>query len=251
MKKRYSLLYATIAMIVMIIMYVLTATGFMGDNPVGQTATYEQPLVVPAGYAFSIWSVIYLGIIAFPIYQWIMRPDYELQWQKVQLLYGINVIGNGLWLVLASYNWLWLSVAVILVMLWSLLQITTLIHKIKEKGTPVSFWFEELVFRIYFAWITLATALNISAALNFYEWDGWGISKITWSIIVLTVAAVIAGYITWKRRDTFYGMVVIWAFAALVVRHFGEQPVLSYFSIGIVMTFVLLLFIRRPLSAVA
>lgn len=237
MTHQNSRLLALGAMIIMLILYFLTYFGWMGDNPVGQTPTYENPLIVPAPYAFSIWSIIYTGLIAFPIYQLVKKKQDHDLWKSVRIWYALNVIGNGLWLVLASYNWLWMSLAIITFMLVSLYKINALLIRIKAEGGEVNFWGERLVFSLYFAWITLATALNVSAALSFYQWDGFGISDLTWAIIILPIIALIATAVVLKYKDIGYAAVVIWAFIALVVKHWEAYPILAYISIGVIIWF--------------
>lgn len=224
---RPSIIRSIIAVIVMYILYALTAMGYMGDNPVGQGSNYDTPLIVPAGYAFSIWSIIYLGITAFPIYQWFNRKEGHQLWKEVHSWFALNVIANGLWLVFASYDWLWLSLLVISFMLVTLYKINELLIKLHQSEANINYWLERVVMSIYFAWITLATALNVSAALSFYNWDGFGISQEIWSMIILPIAALIAGLVFRKYRDAAYACVVVWAFVAIVVKHMDGQQVLA------------------------
>lgn len=237
-----SIRYAVVATLIMIFCYLLTTLGYLGDNPVGRSGSYEEPLVVPAGYAFSIWGIIYLGILVFPVYSFFRRPSGSPLWKKVHQWFSINVVCNGLWLVCASYDWLWISVVIISIMLWSLYRIYDLLIQLEKDGERPAFWTEKVVFSIYFAWITLATALNIASALDFYQWDGWGIDPITWSVIILLTAAGITAWVSWKYRDAFYAGVVIWAFIALVVRHWTDHPVLGYLSLLITVIFIGLVF---------
>jgi len=243
MKK--SIYLSILSTIIMIVLYTLTDLGYMGPNPVGQTANYNEPLIVPAGYAFAIWGLIYLGIIIFPLYQLFTNKDRNPLWKNVHAWFSLNVIGNGLWLVLASYDWLWLSVIVIIVMLISLYNINILIAKIKGTKERPHYWFEEFVFHIYFAWITLATALNISAALQFYDWNGFGVSENIWAIVILIVAAGIAALVFLKFKINAYAFVVIWAFMALIIRHSESNMVLTVLSGCIVILFFSLFFIER------
>ena len=235
-----AIIKSIIAVVIMIILYALTALGYMGDNPVGQGSNYDRPLIVPAGYAFSIWSIIYLGIIAFPIYQWFKRKAGHQQWKEVHTWFALNVIANGLWLVCASYDWLWLSLLVIGLMLVTLYKINELLISLHQEGSVINYWAERAVMSIYFAWITLATALNVSAALSFYKWSGWGLSEETWAMIILPVAALIAGLVFRKYRDAAYASVVVWAFVAIVVRHMGSMQVLTVISGAVALIFAAL-----------
>ena len=248
MSHRNTLFLSFGGLIILIILYTLTTLGLMGDNPVGNTGNYNDPLAVPAGYAFSIWGAIYLALIAFPIFQWFNRQDAHERWKEVRLWYAFNVVCNGLWLVFASYDWQWTTVAIMIFMLYSLFKINELLIQIRVEGGEVNFWAEKLGFSLYFAWITLATALNITSALSFYEWNGWGISELNWALTILFVAAGIAAAVFWKYKDVAYASVVIWAFAAVIVKHMDTYPGLVWLSVGVIALFVVLIVIsqQRP-----
>lgn len=234
----------------MIVLYFLTSLGYMGHNPVGQGSNYEAPLIVPEGYAFAIWSIIYLGIIAFPIYQLLKRKVGAKEWTKLHILFSINAISNGLWLVAASYDWQWITVMIILIMLFTLYQMNSLLDQRLRAGDEINYWLERFPLSIYFAWITLATALNFSSALDFYSWSGFGIDPVTWTLIIMTVAGAIAFLVYRKFREASYAGVVVWAFVALFVRHQGEVMSIAGLSIIIATIFALLTIggIRRQLS---
>lgn len=221
----------------MFLLFGLTERGFFGDNPVGQGTSFDQPSIVPAGYAFSIWGIIYLGLLVFPIYQWFTHKEGHALWKSVHYWFCANVIANGLWLVGASLDWLVITTAIILFMLISLIKINDLLIKIKAEGGDVNYGFERFVFSVYFAWITLASALNITAALVFYQWDGFGIDDTTWSVIILVVAALIAAVVFNKYKELPYAGVVVWAFAALIVKHYGANDTIAYLSIAIVIIY--------------
>jgi len=237
---RTATITSIIAVIIMLILYTVTALGMMGDNPVGRGGNYEEPLIVPAGYAFSIWSIIYLGIIAFPIYQLIRRKTGDAAWKKIHLLFAINAVCNGLWLVAASYDWQWISVAIIMIMLITLYIINQLIVERKAAGDQIHYWLERFPMSIYFAWITLATALNFSSALSFYDWDGFGISQEIWTLVIMSVASIIAFLVFRRFREAGYASIVVWAFVALFVKHQGAIVSIAGLSIAIVIVFSIL-----------
>lgn len=238
---RTNVLLSLLSMIVMFILYGLTTSGALGDNPVGTTGTDTNPLIVPAGYAFSIWGLIYLGLLIFPIFHWFKTPKRQINlWSQIHSWYALNVVLNGLWLVCASYDWLWLTVAIIIIMLISLVMINRHLIEIEIAEGVQNYWLEKFPFSIYFAWITLATALNISSALAFYGWDGAGLSEVNWTLAIMVVAAAIAGHIAYHKRDIAYAGVVIWAFLAIALKHSGS---ISSITAGayIVMGFFLVL----------
>ncbi len=230
MKQTTSILLSIFSILVMIALYVGTQAGWFGDNPVGRTGNYNEPLIVPEPYAFAIWGLIYLCLIILPIFHWFKRRESTTKWNSFREWFSCNVVLNGLWLVAASYDWLWTSVIIIIGMLVSLYNMRVILSQLKGAGESVQYWMEEFVVHIYFAWITLATVLNISAALTMYGWNGFGQTEVFWSLIILPIAAIIAALIFYKFRDRAFAGVVVWAFVAIVVKHFTANPSIAYLS---------------------
>jgi len=237
-------LISFIGLILLLALYIMTLNGFFGPHPIGTTSTSTRPLIVPKGFAFSIWGLIYTGLIAFPIYQFIKKKEHP-KWCSLRVWYSLNVVLNGLWLVCASYDWLWITVIIILMMLFSLIKIDHQIRNMKNEGVEINYWIESFVFSIYFGWVTLATVLNIAAALKFYDWDAWGIPELYWSLIILSITVVIIIKLFRSYHDQAFMTVGIWAFFALALRHWERLPMLAYFSLGIIMIFIILLIFNQ------
>ncbi|MFT6000486.1 MAG: benzodiazapine receptor [Neolewinella sp.] len=220
MSQSSSRFLALAGMLVMLALYTLNATGNFGPNPIGTTSTATNPMIVPAPYAFAIWAPIYTGLIVFPIFQLFKKRENHPAWVPLRQWFAANVVANGAWLAAASYDWQWVTVGIIVFMLVSLFRINELLRTIEAANADRSYLLERLVFSLYFAWITLATVLNVSSALHFYGWDGFGISEVTWTIIMIIIAAAIAGYTSRRYRDVAFAGVVVWAFIALAMKHF-------------------------------
>ena len=225
---------------VLIAFYALTNLGYLGPNPIGSTSRATAPMIVPLGYAFAIWGPIYLGLLVFPLHQLIQKREEHPEWIELRQWYAANVVANGIWLALASYDFVWSTVVVIAFMLISLLRINLLLNRIRAKGGPVNFWLEVLVFRLYFAWITLATVLNVASDLKSSGWDGGGFGEVSWTVVMICVAAAIAGFTALRFRSAPYALVVVWAFVALSLKHDGSLPTLTYLAAAVAVAFSVL-----------
>lgn len=245
MSRKSSIYLSICSMVILIVLYVLTASGWLGGIPVGEEGSYGAPLVIPESYAFTIWIPIYLFLIIFPFYQLFKKQEDHTASTQIRVWYSLNVIANGIWLVLASHEWLLGTVLVIIFMLISLIKINELLLNIKSNGTKINFWFEQIGFSLYFGWITLATVLNISAALKYYQWEGFGISDVSWSLIILPIAALIATFTFRKYRDVGYALVIIWAFIAIIIKHLDANFSIAFLSIAIVASFIGLIFTEK------
>jgi hypothetical protein len=80
-------------------------------------------------------------------------------------------------------------------------------------------------FSIYLGWITVATIANVTSALDYVGWSGWGISPEAWTAIVLAVGVGITAAVGLTRRDLAYMLVIVWAFVGIAVKHAGTPIV--------------------------
>jgi translocator protein len=178
----------------------------------------------PAGYAFSIWGLIYLGLTGFVVYQALPSQRDNPMLRRVGYLFALTSVLNAAWLFAWHYGYYILSVVLMLGLLATLLAIYVRL----DLGLPAAKrrldfrnwadrWLVHIPFSLYTAWITVATVANVAGTLVYYEWGGWGISEPLWSVIMMGVATLITGAVLFNRRNFPHAGVVIWALVAISV----------------------------------
>jgi hypothetical protein len=55
-------------------------------------------------------------------------------------------------------------------------------------------------------------------------WNGWGVSDITWTLIMLTAGVLLSGLMSFTRSDIAYSLVLVWAFVGISVRWLDLMP---------------------------
>jgi hypothetical protein len=80
-------------------------------------------------------------------------------------------------------------------------------------------WLVRVPFSLYLGWITVATIANVTQWLYYLNWDGWGISPDVWAAIMLVAGGAIASAVGISRADVAYALVIVWAFAGIIVKH--------------------------------
>ena len=73
-------------------------------------------------------------------------------------------------------------------------------------------------FSVYFGWTTVAVVANITVLLVSWKWDGFGLSESTWAATMVLVAMGIGTFTMVRNRDIAYGLVLIWAYAGILLR---------------------------------
>jgi len=229
MKKSYALANLLVVIAVIAWNYGANASGING-NTVGSISDRIDTLFTPAGYAFSIWGLIYLGLIAHGIFQ--VRSAFSSSREDD------FIMRIGPWLItanLANAAWIWfwlneqtgISVIMMLLILVSLLFIIVRLD-MERWDAPIRIiawvWWP---FCLYSGWIAVATIANVAAWLEQIDREFF-FSDLTWTVIMIVVAALLNLLMILTRNMREFAAVGVWALLAISVRHWGEIPLLQW-----------------------
>jgi hypothetical protein len=183
----------------------------------GAVSDLYPNLFTPAGFAFSIWGLIYLGLLAFLI-RILMTSDTALL-RKLFPWFAINCLANMAWIFAWHHLQVVISLALMLVLLMSLIKLTEQLRSCTRSSKETRFF--NAVFEVYLGWITVATVANFTALLVSFNWNALGISEEHWMLIILPVIVVIAIFMYSKHTTAVYLLPIIWAFYGIHVKHVG------------------------------
>jgi hypothetical protein len=191
---------------------------------------------VPAGYVFSIWGVIYLGIIAFAIYQALPAQRENPRLRKTGWWISLGGLANIAWIFLWHYNHFPLTLVAMLILLGTLIITYLNLGISRSKVSASETWMARVPFSIYLGWITVATVANITDVLDFVKWNRFGIAPEIWMGIVLAAVLAIAMLMNFTRKDVAYALVILWALAGITVKQAGIPAVVipTWITFGLV-----------------
>lgn len=187
----------------------------LGGKTTGEISDNYPNLFAPAGYAFSIWGLIYLLLAIYVIYQF-KRGD-DILVGKVNRIFILNALLNAAWIFAWHNDIIWLSVILIIGLLISLIRIANILRK--STLTERDLRLVGLPFSVYFGWITVATIANITVFLVSLGWGGFGLADSFWTVVVLLIGALIGSWRMLKDKFISYGLVLIWAYVAILFKH--------------------------------
>lgn len=207
---------ATAVIIVLAIVSAFVGSGALGGTPIAQAAdgwlTADSTWIAPAGPAFSIWSVIYTGLIGYGVWQFFPVAD-TARHQAARPWILAGVVLNSAWIWTVQAGWLALSVLVIVLLLACLCRILVILEAPRYRpasraagpraggvratgpGTAAR-WVERVLLDgvqgLYLGWVTVATLANTAAWLGSLGWTGTPLSPVTWGTILVIAATLIA-----------------------------------------------------------
>ena len=237
--KRLLQISNAVALIVTIVINYLSNSGSLNGKTVADISGKYHNYFTPAGYAFSIWGVIYIGLLGFVFYTggslFKKDRDHNTLGNDVVLQIGwwfvISCIGNSFWIIAWLYEYLWITVILMLIVLFSLLKIIINTRMELDFHPIKKYVFVFWPFAIYAGWISVALIADIAAWLTKIEWNGWGISQSTWTVIMIVVAGAINIFMIWKRNLREYALVGVWALVAIAVANRDGIKPIVYSSI--------------------
>jgi hypothetical protein len=200
-------------------------TPALGLPPVGQVSDRYPTYVVPAGYAFSIWGLIFALCIAYAVWQALPAQRENPLLRRVGWLTAAAFASSMLW-ELAFPAGLY-NVSVVLIVT-ALVTLAVAVGRMVGWRTPFSTPERVLVWMtcgVYLGWITVATVANVAQTLTAYGVTELGLGAASWGMVMLGAAAGIASLVTLATRNAAYPLAVVWALVAVYVARRGPPAV--------------------------
>ncbi len=237
-----------VSVLVTLVVNILADTLPLNGQNTGQISDRFHVYFVPAGYVFSIWGLIYLGLIAYTIYQALPSQRENPRLQATGWWIALGGLANSAWIFLWHYNQFPLTLVAMLLLLATLIVTYVRLGIGRKAVSAGERWAVHLLFSIYLGWITVATVANISDVLDYLQWNRFGIVPEIWMSIILAAVLVIAILMNLTRHDIAYAAVLLWALAGISVKQSAVPAVVipTWITFALVaLTLVAALFTRK------
>ncbi len=236
-------IFAGVAYAAMVAMNYLANALPINNRSTGAIADAYPNGFAPAGLTFSIWGLIYLLLGGYVLYQFLpLKKDgdqkNERLLRKVNVLFIATSLANVSWILAWHYDLIGLSVLIMAVLLVLLIRIADMLRV--ELLTAQERRFVATPFSVYFGWITVAAIANVTVFLVSIGWNGLGIADFVWTSVVLLGGALIGVLRLRKDRNIAYGLVLIWAYLGILLKHISAAGFDGRYPSVIVTTIVCL-----------
>jgi hypothetical protein len=242
-----------VALVLMLFVNMLVTAFRLNGATTAEISNRFPVYFVPAGYVFSVWGLIYLGLLGFAVYQALPSQRANVAVGRVGYLFIVTCAANIAWLLLWQYEYFAWTLPAMGVLLVALIVISLRLGR--STRNTADRWLVHIPFSLYLSWIAVATIADATVVLYHAGWSGWGISGAGWAVIMLVVAAALAIAVVTTRRDTAYGLVAVWALAGIAVKQ-ALTPFVAYAAaamaslvFAVVLVLWALRFARRPALA--
>ncbi len=219
-----------LSVIITIVTNFYVQTGRINGTTVGEVSDRYSNLFTPAGYAFSIWGLIFFSLLTFSgfmLYQAFTNGKHTDFIKNTSFWFIVANIGTSLWVVFWVYDFIGFSVVLMFLILAKLLKII-LNNNMEIWDAPfkvIAFYWWPIC--LYSGWISIATIANMAAWLTGIGWDGAIFSEAEWTVIMIGIAVMLNLTIIYTRNMREFALVAVWALIAIYVRHQGNEELIA------------------------
>ena len=211
---------------------------FMGFTASQLPVPQIDPPIQPAGYAFSIWGLIYGWLIVSAVFGvWKRRLDDG--WHQARLPLLVSLAIGVPWLAIAGASAIWATVTIALMAIFAILALL--------RAPLTDRWWLQAPVAIYAGWLTAATFVSVGSTMAGYAilTDAQG-----WAYIGISSALAVALLVLWQRPSApEYGFTVVWALVGIIVFNGTDNlPVTGLAAIGIVIVASFALLRKTPIT---
>jgi len=186
----------------------LSVRGTLGPDPASLSAQYPT-LLVAAGYAFSIWGVIFALDLAYAVWQLRRRRAERLEPITTVMTLGFAL--TAAWMPIFAQRWFVLALVVIWAALACMLYCAIRLargYRHRWVAWPAA---------LHAGWLSLAAFLNTAQVVVAQQWLSTQV-QLPWSLLLLFAAwALLLVANARLRGQAAYTVAVVWGLAAVFV----------------------------------
>lgn len=190
---------------------------FMGYDPGMFPVVIDRPYIQPAGYAFSIWGLIYGWLAVHAVFGVTRRVD-DPVWDATRWPLAGSALLGAVWLAIAGA-----APVTATVVIWVMLGLGLL--ALLRADPARDRWLLVVPIAIYTGWLSAAAAVSLGVVLAGYGWLTNTGSAIAMLALVLAIAVAVQ---LRKRGVSEYGATVIWALVGVIVANWGDARTVAY-----------------------
>ncbi len=203
-------------------------SGLVGGKPVSEAAggafAADASVLAPAGTAFVIWSVIYLALVLYALWQLVPAQAVKSLHRSVGYGVAASALLNAVWIACVQ-AWRIAESFVIIVLLLGVLLVTFVrVCRRRRRGTVAEIVLVDGTIGLYLGWVTIAAAANLAAWLASVGLDAWAQAPGTPGVVTLIGAGALAVFTAWRGGRWAPAVATSWGLVWIAVGRWSSDP---------------------------
>ena len=207
------------------------------DMTTGEIANRNSVPFQPAGWAFTIWIIIYALLLAFVIYGFLPGGRRSRRVQAVGPFFLVANLANIAWLILWHWEQVGAALIAMAVLLATLIGIYAVI-RVRGRGGVEPTLIQRLIvwtpFSVYLGWVSIAILSNLQVWMDRDGWDGGPFGLRAWAVIFLLASVLVAAGVAFFFHDAAFTLVYVWAYLGIAQKQWEPSTFVSITAILLV-----------------
>ncbi len=217
------------------------AGGTQIQDAAGGALAADATLIAPAAPAFGIWAVIYLGLVAYAVWQFTPGQSATQRHRRIGYWVAASLVLNAAWILSIQYGLLALSVPIIVILLAVLLRVFIELSS-SAPTDRLDALLTDGALGLYLGWVAIATAANVTAFLVAIGFTGFGLPAELWSVVVIAVAALAGvALAVYGRGRIAPALSLSWGLAWVAVGRLAGEPASTATGVAAIVAVVIVL----------
>lgn len=213
---------------VLAIVAAFIGSGVVVGTPIQEAAggslDADSTLIAPGSGAFRIWSLIYVGMLAYAIWQALPAQRHDERQRRLGWWVTASLVLNAAWIAGVQLDLLALSLPIIVALLAVLCRLFVILCRTAPKNRVETVVADGSI-GLYLGWVVIATAANATAVLVAAGFDGFGIAPEIWAVVVLAVAcAAGVALAVWGGGRIAPALALCWGLCWVAVARLADEP---------------------------
>ncbi|KQM81549.1 hypothetical protein ASE68_15575 [Agromyces sp. Leaf222] len=227
------------------------AGGQRVQDAAGGALAADATLVAPGGGAFAIWSLIYFGLLAYAVWQFLPAQRTDERHRRLGPWVAASLLLNAAWILSIQFDLLWLSVPVIAALLVVLVAAFRIGLELRPKSA-IDALVTDGTIGLYLGWVCVATIANIAAVLVAVGFDGFGLPPETWSVGLVAIAGLLGiALAVWDHGRIAPALSLSWGIAWIAVARLTDEPSSTVTGIAAIIAVIAVLIATAAMRVVA
>jgi len=190
--------------------------AFTGYDPATFPVRIERPAIQPAGYAFSIWGLIYLWLLAHAAFGLLKRRNDPAFLRPALPLLVSGLLGS-VWLAIASSAPI--TATFVILVMGGLAMLAYL-----RADQTQDRWLLAAPLAIYAGWLTAACGVSVGVIMA-----GYGVLSNTGAALLMLAVVIAVALFVQTRRPAMpvYGATVVWAAIGVIVANWTDTQIVA------------------------
>ncbi len=205
---------------------------------------------VPAGYAFSLWFVIFTLAFVYAVYQALPAQRENKLFRTIGWWTASSFLLSSLWMVVVQMvGDVWFLLVIIVAMFFCALKAFDLFLQSQEQQFFFNYAVTSPFLGLFSGWLSLAVLLSIASVIKRSSLHTLGLTHDGFALVILCAAMMVALYVLIRSRGNFwYSSALVWGLAGIVVANFfrpGHLVVCGVAGVFCCLVIFLLVYLRR------